>query len=622
MVNWKKSIRSGVVPEYLTPFPPVAGVSTTVAISIATHAPVVKIICHALLDGRSSYFPMHRAQQGQVFDRYEAHIHPPVQPCWKFSFQIETEQGWYFATRTGLQVYHPSEARMYSVDPSIEASSWVAGSTFYQIFPDRFRKGDPSIDIETHEYTFDGGTTRALNWDEEPLSYKEGRCLDFYNGDLKGIEEAIPHFKALGITALYLTPIFRAKTNHRYDCTDYFTVDEHLGGDEALIQLCKSLHKANIHVLLDVSINHTGIDHPWYKKALKDKNSTESEFYYRKGDGTFVFWQHVHTLPQLNYSNQALRDRMYRKSDSVVRKYLQEPYAIDGWRFDVGTDTGRHETDQFCHEIWQEVRVAIKKTNTDAYYIGEAWEDAAAYLQGDQWDSAMNYFGSGRLLRRWYGQQDTFLMANWGHSDESGRPLSGFALSEAIKQHLYAIPDQLVPLQFNLIDSHDTMRLHNHTRIFDWELYRGVVMLLYLLPGVPSVYYGDEVGLKGTIESNEGARYPMQWDETEWNQRFYDLYKRLGELRKTHAWAAYGDWQTEYIAHETVMFSRTYQGEGVFMVLNRGSTEQTIRVNVEHLGIKKIGEWESGQEPNWDNESLEIELGAKQSKMFLYTCYF
>jgi len=124
----------------------------------------------------------------------------------------------------------------------------------------------------------------------------------------------------------------------------------------------------------------------------------------------------------------------------------------------------------------------------------------------------MNYFGSGRLLRRWYGQQETFLITNWGRSDEIGRPLTGFELVEAIKQHVLSLPDQQVFQQFNLIDSYDTARLHNHFSIFDWELYRGVVMLLFILPGAPNVYYGDEIGLEGNITDNEEARPSMRGD--------------------------------------------------------------------------------------------------------------
>ena len=618
MENWKKSIVSAVAPEFLSPFPPEAGAPSTVALNVLAEAPVHKFVCHAVLDGKSRYIPMQR-YRGEIFDRWEAIVAASHEHVWRFSFQILADDGWSFVTRKGVQAFHPIEADMHVVDTSLCLDDWVPSTTFYQIFPDRFRKGDPSVGVRPDEYTFDGHPVSVLPFDRTPPSYDEGHCLDFYNGDLQGIVDAIPHLKELGIGAVYVNPIFRACTNHRYDCIDFFHVDEHLGGDAALVHLGEALHAQGIALMLDISINHSGIGHKWYVKALSDPESDEAAFYYAKPDGTFVYWEDVHTLPQLNYGNRKLRETMYLGEDSVILKFLKPPFSIDAWRFDVGVDTGRHGADQMSHEIWREVRQSVKRANPNAYIIGEAWEDASAYVQGDQWDSAMNYFGSGRLLRRWYGQQDTYLMSNWGHSDESGRPLSGNELADAISQHLYSIPDQLVPRQFNLIDSHDTMRLHNHRSLFDWDLYRGIVMMLYVLPGVPSIYYGDEVGLSGTIESNEGARYPMQWDSETWDQRFFDLYKRLGELRKQEPSLAYGNWRTEYADEQTAVFSRTSYGSGLLMVLNRATGKKELRLDLGHLGLRKATDWEHGVEIPVRSNTMVLELGAKESKLLLYT---
>jgi alpha-glucosidase len=618
MQNWRNSIVSAVAPEFLSPFPPEADVPTKVAMKMLAGAPVHKVVCHAVLDGKSRQIPMQRRREG-VFDRWEAFVEASYEQVWRFSFQILADDGWSFVTRTGVQAFHPLEKDMHVVDTSLRLDDWVPSTTFYQIFPDRFRKGDPSVGVRSGEYTFDGHPVRVLPFDQIPPPYEEGHCLDFYNGDLQGIVDAIPHLKELGIGAVYLNPIFRARTNHRYDCIDFFHVDEHLGGDAALIHLSNALHTEGIALMLDVSINHSGIGHQWYRKALSDPESDEAAFYYVKPDGTFAYWEDVHTLPQLNYGNRKLRETMYLDESSVIRKFLKPPFSIDAWRFDVGVDTGRHGADQMSHEIWREVRQSVKATNPNAYIIGEAWEDASSYVQGDQWDSAMNYFGSGRLLRRWYGQQDTYLMSNWGHSDESGRPLSGMELADAISQHLYSIPDQLVHRQFNLIDSHDTMRLHNHQRLFDWDLYRGIIMMLYVMPGVPSIYYGDEVGLAGTIESNEGARYPMQWDTGKWNLRFFDLYKRLGKLRKQEPSLAYGNWRTEYTDEQTVVFSRTSYGSGLLMVLNRAPGIKQLQLDVEHLGLCKATEWESGELICVRSGTIVLELEAKESKILLYT---
>lgn len=590
MEMWLKNIRSGVSDEFIAPFPIVKHQPVEVAVKMSVESPVLEVLCHAVRDGKSHFYPTARHEEGSQAI-FTAEIPPANEARWFFSFQIRTEDDWYFVTRRGVQGFHPNIALMHCLDTDIVLDDWVPGSTFYQIFPDRFRKGDPNIGVKQGEYEFDGHRTIALDFSSTPPSYDEGHCLDFYNGDLKGIGDSIEHFKQLGITALYLNPIFSACTNHRYDCTDFFHVDDHLGGDSALATLSSRLHEAGIRLMLDISINHSGAEHPWFKTAQSDPDSTEARYYYRDERGNMVYWEQVHTLPQLNYSSSGLRELMYRGKDSVVRRFLRAPFSVDAWRFDVGTDTGRYGEDQLCREIWKEVRLAVKEENPQTYIIGEAWEDASAYVQGDQWDSAMNYFGSGRLLRRWYGQRDTYLMSEWGHSDETGRALTGKELSEAIEQHLASIPDQLVSRQFNLIDSHDTMRLHNHTRIFDWNLYEGIVMLLYVMPGVPSIYYGDEVALDGTMESNEGARYPMQWNREKWDDRFFSLYCRLGALRKDSSLLAHGTWHTEWYDDTTVVFSRIHRKDGLLLVLNRSLEDTHLTIDLSHRHIRSMYHW-------------------------------
>ncbi len=590
----------------------------TITAQVASNNHLRSLVCNVLADGRTHRYQMHRIPtNGTYFDRYEAIVQPPQVQPWRFYFELNTDEGFWFYTRYGLQVFHPSETKAFQVDSSLVLADWVPQSTFYQIFVDRFKKGSPELGVKDGEYTFDGHQTKELAFGDTPLEYPQGWCLDFYNGDLQGIIDAIPHFHALGVTALYLNPIFRARTNHRYDCTDFFHVDEHLGGDKALIALIEALHAVGMRLMLDVSINHTGIDHPWFINAMKNPMSEEAGFYYRNADGSFAYWAGVHTLPQLNYASGKLRELIWKDSDSVVRRYLKPPFGIDAWRFDVGTETGRNGEHQFCHEIWHEVCKAIKETNQKTYVIGEAWEDASSYIKGDQWDSAMNYFGSGRLLRRWYGQQDTYLMSSWGHSDESAKPLTGNELSDAIDQHLYSIPDQLVYQQFNLIDSHDTARLHNHHRIFDWELYRGVIMLLFILPGTPSVYYGDEIGLDGHMYNNEGARHSMEWDETKWNRRFFQLYRDLGLLRKNHPCLGYGGYRTLHADEETMVFVRSNRQEAVILVLNRAQTERSILINGTSLGINSVIDWIENSPLEVTDCKFTCKLAPKQSELYL-----
>ena len=208
-------------------------------------------------------------------------------------------------------------------------------------------------------------------------------------------------------------------------------------------------------------------------------------------------------------------------------------------------------------------------------------------------------------------------MSNWGHSDESAKPLTGNELSDAIDQHLHSIPDQLVYQQFNLIDSHDTARLHNHLRIFDWELYRGVVMLLYVLPGTPNLYYGDEVGLDGHIFTNEGARRSMEWDEGKCDHRFFQLYRDLGMLRKNHPCLGYGGYRTLYADEETLVFVRSNRQEAVVLVLNKAEAERSIIIDGTSLGIHSALNWNENSPAEVNDCTFTCSLAPRKSELYL-----
>ena len=195
---------------------------------------------------------------------------------WFFVFFKDNKS--YYVGKKGITRYTPGQSDRFSIIPSLEAPEWVASSTCYQIFPDRFCNGDPRIGAKEGEYEFDGGSVTTPKWTDEPKDWNESRCCDFYNGDLKGIEEKADYLSDLGITAVYLNPIFSSKSVHRYDTVDFAHIDEKLGGDEALVRMVETLHKKGIRVILDISINHTGLDAIWLKKAREDKNSDEHDF--------------------------------------------------------------------------------------------------------------------------------------------------------------------------------------------------------------------------------------------------------------------------------------------------------------------------------------------------------
>ena len=300
---------------------------------------------------------------------------------WFFVFFEDNKS--YYVGKKGITRYTPSQSDRFSIIPSLEAPEWVASSTCYQIFPDRFCNGDPMVGAKEGEYEFDGGSVTTPEWTDEPKDWNESRCCDFYNGDLKGIEEKADYLYSLGITAVYLNPIFSSKSVHRYDTVDFAHIDEKLGGDKALSEMVETLHKKGIKVILDISINHTGLDAIWLKKAREDENSDEHDFYYFNEDGSVACWQDVKTLPQLRYSSSLLRDYMFRNENSIMKKFLLPPFNIDAWRLDVAPEVGRRGEDQLCKDVWREVRKEMHKVKKDVYLVGEDWDDTAPYMDGD-----------------------------------------------------------------------------------------------------------------------------------------------------------------------------------------------------------------------------------------------
>ena len=219
-----------------------------ISIIIQDDSPVKKVLLRAIIDGSHKTFPMECVETCGLKKRFRTFI-VMTQKIINYHFIIISTDKLYYYNRYTIYEYPPTEDHDFVLLADYENPSWVSSSVFYQIFPDRFKKSLHDFHVKTEEYTFDGQSTKSVDWESPPLPYAEGHCLDFYGGDLYGIIDAIPYLKELGINAIYLNPIFEAKTHHRYDCVDYFSVDPHLGGDEGFAKLCEALHKAGIRII-------------------------------------------------------------------------------------------------------------------------------------------------------------------------------------------------------------------------------------------------------------------------------------------------------------------------------------------------------------------------------------
>jgi alpha-glucosidase len=583
-MNWTDSLQFAVNPDFVSDLKPPVGGRVRLRLKVWKEAPLQAVELRSVLSGHSNRRPMQRVGEGRRFAWWEGELPVPHGGMIHWHFLCFTDDGPLFFTRSGLHRVNPADDRDWTLLPEFDGADWVRGAVFYQLFPDRFCNGDPGVGRRPGEYDFDGGTPRVRGWTEAPLEYPQGRCMDFFNGDLQGIADRLDYLDDLGVNALYLTPIFAARTTHRYDCTDYFAVDTALGGNEALARLTAAARARGIKVVLDVSINHTGSEHPWLRKAQTDPDAPEAGFYYPDGHGGFACWWGVPTLPQLNYGSAELRRQIWEGDDALVRHWLRPPYGIDGWRFDVGNMTGRRDRDQFGHGIWQGVRRAVKAERPDVYIVGEHWEDAIAYQLGDQWDGTMNYFGCGSPLRRWAGEQVRFEARGPDFPPQPGRQATGHDLEAMLRQTLDRLPCQPLGLQLNVLDTHDIHRLH-HSPVFDWEVYRGIVMLQFLLPGAPNIWYGDEIGLAGHAHSVEGCRYPMEWREPRWQPGFRDLYRTLARLKRAEPVLADGAHKFLSVGEQHLAFARFGGAQALVAVLNRAPEPSRIELPIDLLGL-------------------------------------
>eukprot|EP00920_Eleutheroschizon_duboscqi_P028788 GHVT01069999.1.p1 GENE.GHVT01069999.1~~GHVT01069999.1.p1 ORF type:complete len:581 (+),score=7.76 GHVT01069999.1:175-1917(+) len=532
-------------------------------------------------------------------------------------------------TRRGMQNIHSGDEDDWVLHMDLTTPEWVTRSVFYQIVPDRFARGSPRLleDRKTKvpisqmmNYVFDGHRPYQCKWEDPPATYMTGHCLDFYGGNLWGIADKLPYLRELGVSALYLTPIFQSCTTHRYDCNDYFQVDDKLGGDKALRTLVEEAHASHVRIILDVSINHTGTAHRWFQKANAPTATPEERgYYYMTESGEYKGWMGIRTLPQLDYTSSQVKDHMFKGENSVVTYWIKK-FHIDGWRFDVGNHTGRNESDDMCHDIWRAVRKSVKSCRPTAYIVGECWEDYRSYVLGDQWDASMNYYGCLRPLRRWAGELDHFIQRAVAdcHMPISTPKSTGYELMEQLGNLLFSIPSQFMFLQFNLLGSHDIHRLASHTAIYDMDIHKGLLIAQFLLPGTPCIYYGDEILLKGWLGAFEGCRYPMEWRVDQQDNRLFDTIQTLANLKREEPALHYGCIKFIYADSTKMAFCRMLGSTAIVAVLNHCSTGSSVNLPLDALGGTRVRCLLPKGDGNTDTvgtDGYQLDLGSCESKL-------
>ncbi len=565
--NLLSSIHHDGSPRYVEPQASRLGQVTTIRLRAHPQAPIERVLLRTCPDGEQSFSEMQPRDVNAVCRWWEARL-AVTMPVMGYRFLLFTADGVWWYNGSGLHRHVPTDLEDFKLLADYPSPAWVHESVFYQIFLDRFADGDPTHNVRDDEWNVGGRSPRARHWGEPLSSVPHSDLVEFFGGDLQGVEQHVDDLRDLGINALYLTPIFTAYSNHRYDVADYENVDPHVGGNEALISLRRATRERQMRLMLDIVPNHCGVRHPWFQAALQDPTAPTAEFFtFQRHPDQYESWLGVRSLPKLNYRSAALRQAMYEGPQAIFRKWLREPYAIDAWRIDVANMLARQGADQLGHEIGQGIRRAVKEENPQAYLLGENFFDGTAQLQGDIWDAVMNYAGFAHPVWYWLGG---FFVRQ--HSEPyfvaSEAPWSTQALIDTWQAYRAAVPWAIAQQQFNLLGTHDTARIANVT-LGHPQLARLAVALLLTYVGVPCVYYGDEIGLR------DDARACMNWDRSTWDHDLRAFYQRLIALRRTSPALSAGGFQVLLTEENTFAYLRDSDRDQIIVVAHRDSNNRS-----------------------------------------------
>lgn len=502
------------------------------------------------------------------------------QPRRRYSFKLLWDDRQIWFTPQGFSRFPPARLEQFAVDAPDSGPQWVADQVFYQIFIDRFARSLPRESSQDNLYYHHaaGQNIELRNWDEPVTAHAGGST--FYGGDLDGISEKLPYLKKLGVTALYLNPVFTAPSVHKYDTEDYRHVDPQFGGDGALLRLRENTRREGFRLLLDGVFNHSGDSHAWFDRhnrgttgACHNPTSPWRSWYSFSADGRALDWLGYPSLPKLDYQDPSLVEEIYGGEDSIVRHWLKAPWSMDGWRLDVvhmlGEAGGARNNLLHVTGISQ----AAKETNPDAYIVGEHFGDARQWLQADAEDAAMNYRG--------------FTVPVWGflaNTDISYDPqhIDAQTCVAWMNNYRAGLSHQQQLRMFNQLDSHDTARFISLLGKQVDRMPLGVVWL-FTWPGVPCIYYGDEVGLDGN--NDPFCRKTFPWDKKQQDATLFALYQQMATLRKKSRALRYGGCQVVSAEGDVVVFVRVYQHERVLVAINRGEACEVVLSDVPLLNV-------------------------------------
>lgn len=412
---------------------------------------------------------------------------------------------------------------------------WMPGTVFYQIFVDRFCIGDENKDMSYID----------MRWGDKPTPKNHA------GGDLKGIIKRLDYLKDLGISGIYLTPIFESESNHKYNIIDYKKIDPQFGTTEDLVKLVEEAHKRGIRIVLDAVFNHCSDKMAEFKDVVKKgKDSEFYDWFIVDGDKldmkkrNFECFAHCEYMPKLNTANAGVQKFLLD-----IATYWIDVADIDGWRLDVA--------DEVSHDFWRQFRKAVKAKKSDAVIIGENWHDAYPSLMGEQQDSIMNY-------------AYTKICLDYFAKERCDEKKTVWHLNSILMRNM----EQVNYMMLNLLDSHDTLRFFTEIGKDKKKLETAIALTMFF-PGAPCMYYGTEIAMEGAYDPD--CRRCFDWDKNHWDIELMDKIKGLLALKKNPV-LQWGDVSIKDV-DEAIRIVRSFNGKKAVLTIT-SPTAYTIEMDI------------------------------------------
>ena len=627
--------------DYVIPAEP--GIHEKVRLRFRTARDDAQEVC--LISGGEA-LQMQKISSGEVFDYYETKVQL-TDTMFVYYFRIKSESEELCYHRCGVSE-HPVEYYNFRIMPGFSTPAWAKGAVMYQIFVDRFCNGDPSNDVEDGEYVYIGEPVcKVKDWNEFPAAMDIRR---FHGGDLQGVLDKLDYLEELGVEVIYFNPLFVSPSNHKYDIQDYDYIDPHYGvivedGGEVLpegekdntratkyqkrtgdirnleasnrlfAKLVEEMHTRGMRVILDGVFNHCGSFNKWmdreriyepqpeYEKgAYVSAQSPYRDFFhffdereeawpYNKNyDG---WWGHD-TLPKLNYEDSPMLEEYIL---NIGKKWVSPPYNADGWRLDVAADLGY--SNEYNHIFWENFRKAVKSANPQALILAEHYGDPGEWLQGDEWDSVMNYDAFMEPLT-W------FLTGMEKHSDERRTDLWGNA-DNFVNTMNHFMASMLTPslqVAMNELSNHDHSRFLTRTNHIvgrvaqlgskaaeegiNLAVMREAVAVQMTWVGAPTVYYGDEAGVCGFTDPDSRRTYP--WGRE--NRELVEFHKEMIRIHKREKPLRTGSLKMLSWSSNVLAYARFQEGEQIIVVLNNSKELKEVTIPVWQAEVPMKGKME------------------------------